>query len=150
MPRRANLILWLGALVVLATPVAYLALFIRFPATRDFPWPTLLMFGIGLALIARGLIRAWREPSRYRGKIAGTILAGLSVALLALFCISIFYVARQLPSSEGAPRVGQQAPDFTLTDQDGRPVTLASLMNADADGAARASGVLLVFYRGYW
>ncbi|MGZ7031292.1 MAG: redoxin domain-containing protein [Thermoanaerobaculia bacterium] len=39
------------------------------------------------------------------------------------------------------PATGQQAPDFTLTDQNGRAVTLSS---------ARGHKVVLVFYRGYW
>ena len=37
--------------------------------------------------------------------------------------------------------VGQQAPDFTLSDQSGKPVSLS---------AARGQKVVLVFYRGYW
>ena len=38
--------------------------------------------------------------------------------------------------------VGEQAPDFTLTDQNGRSHSLA------AERGKRA--VVLVFYRGYW
>ena len=38
--------------------------------------------------------------------------------------------------------VGEQAPDFTLTDQNGRTQSLA------AERGKRA--VVLVFYRGYW
>ncbi len=150
MKRRWNASVWVGFLVVLSAPVTYLSIFIRFPATRDFPWVTLLMFGAGLALIARGLKRAYREPQLYRGKIAGTILAGLGVALLAQFCLDIFYIARQLPPSEGAPQVGQKAPDFTLPDKDGNPVTLSKLLEPGESGADRANGVLLIFYRGSW
>jgi len=39
------------------------------------------------------------------------------------------------------PAVGQQAPDFTLVDQNQKPVSLA---------AARGQKAVLVFYRGYW
>jgi cytochrome oxidase Cu insertion factor (SCO1/SenC/PrrC family) len=38
--------------------------------------------------------------------------------------------------------IGDIAPDFTLTDQDGRKVTLSE--------ARRIGPVVLVFYRGYW
>ncbi len=38
--------------------------------------------------------------------------------------------------------VGKSAPDFTLTDQDGKPVTLSNYRGKKA--------VVLVFYRGYW
>ena len=39
------------------------------------------------------------------------------------------------------PRIGQQAPDFTLKDQNGKTVNLAQ---------SRGHKVVLVFYRGYW
>jgi peroxiredoxin len=37
--------------------------------------------------------------------------------------------------------IGQQAPDFTLRDQNGKAVSLS---------AAHGRKVVLVFYRGYW
>ena len=37
-------------------------------------------------------------------------------------------------------KVGEIAPDFTLNDQNGNPVTLSKLKG----------NVMLVFYRGYW
>jgi cytochrome oxidase Cu insertion factor (SCO1/SenC/PrrC family) len=46
-----------------------------------------------------------------------------------------------LPKPQSQFADGQPAPDFTLSDQDGRPFTLSSL---------RGSRVVLVFYRGYW
>lgn len=39
-------------------------------------------------------------------------------------------------------KVGDAAPDFTLEDQDGKPVTLSAYRGKRT--------VLLVFYRGYW
>jgi peroxiredoxin len=35
---------------------------------------------------------------------------------------------RQLPESGAAPQVGEKAPDFTLTDSNNKPVTLAQLL----------------------
>ena len=150
MERRWNLSVWVGFLLVLAAAFTYVPVFARFPATRDFPWATLLIFGAGLALIALGVRRAFREPELYRGKTAGSILMILGAAVFAFFCVGIFYFARQLPPSSGAPQVGQKAPDFTLPDKDGNPVTLSRLLDAGAAGPARVNGVLLVFYRGYW
>ncbi len=40
-----------------------------------------------------------------------------------------------------AVQLGQPAPDFTLPDQNGAPISLSS---------ARGHKVVLVFYRGYW
>jgi hypothetical protein len=150
MKRRWNVSMWVGFFVVLAALFTYLPVFARFPATRDLPWVTLLIFGAGLTLIARGVARAYREPQLYRGKIAGPILATLGSALLAFFSFGVFYLARQLPPSTGAPKVGQKAPDFTLPDKDGRLVSISELLDSGAGGAGRANGVLLVFYRGYW
>ncbi len=145
MKRRWNVAVWGGFLVVLSALVTYMQIFIRFPATRDFPWATLLIFAAGLALLGRGLVRAYREPHLHRGRIAGTIFAALGIALFGSFAFTTFYGAKQLPASPGAPQVGQQAPDFTLPDQDGVPVTLSKLLADGADG-----GVVLIFYRGYW
>jgi len=39
-------------------------------------------------------------------------------------------------------KVGDEAPDFTLEDQDAKPVTLSSYRGKKS--------VVLVFYRGYW
>ena len=150
MKRRWNLSVWGGFLIALAAPLLYLSLFIRFPVTRDFPWAPLLIFGAGLTLIARGLTRAYREPQIYRGKIAGWVLMSLGIVLLALFGFDLFYLARQLPPSTSAPRVGQKAPDFTLSDQDGNSVTLSELLQPSAGGSGGANGALLIFYRGYW
>jgi len=150
MKRRWNISVWVGFLVVLSAFFTYVPVFARFPATRDLPWASLLMFAAGLALIARGLKRAYSQPQLYRGKIAGTILASLGVALAALFCFGIFYFARQLPPSRGAPQVGQKAPDFTLPDKDGNQVTISKLLDSGASGAERVNGVVLIFYRGYW
>src|SRR5438445_1804980 len=147
MKRRWNLSVWLGFALILCALLTYLPVFVRFPATRDFPWATLILFAAGLALLARGLVRAWREPRLYRGRVAGTILGSLGMALVAFFCLGVFHFARNLPSSTGAPRVGQKAPDFALPDKDGNRATLSGLLAAGAGTSDRANGVVLVFYR---
>ena len=150
MKRRWNIAVWAGFLLVLSAPIAYGLIFIRFPATRDVPWATLPIFIAGFALLALGLKRAFREPQLYRGRIAGTILTALGVALFGFFGYGLVYLAHQLPPSTGAPHVGQQAPDFTLPDQDGNPVTLSRLLDGDSGGGGRTGGVVLIFYRGFW
>jgi hypothetical protein len=151
MKRRYNFSLWVGFLFVLAGLFSYIPIFAQFPLTRDFPWVNLLLLVAGGGLLAIGLMRSFRQPQLFRGKIFGSILTVLSVAGIGLFLHGVFYHARQIPPSPEAPRVGQKAPDFTLPDQNGNPVTLAGLLAAPlAPGQARASAVLLIFFRGTW
>ena len=152
MNRRWNSSLWAGFLLVVVGLVSYVPFFALFPITRDFPWVNLLLFAGGLALLCTGLMRAFRQPQLYRGKIFGPILAVLSLAGISFFSYGLFYAARQLPSAAEAPRVGQKAPDFALPDQNGKMVTLAELLTSGPAGAAgaQANGALLIFYRGHW
>lgn len=143
MKRSWNPLVWAGFAVAVAAAVSYVPVFIRFPITRDFPWANLLLFGVGGWLLAAGVKRAYTQPERYRGKISGIVFSVLALALLVLFCWGNFVFARRVPASAGAPRVGQQAPDFTLADANGTPVSLAQLRTG-------SRAVLLIFYRGYW
>jgi hypothetical protein len=129
--------------MTLAAALSYLPVFVPFPLTRDFPWVNLLLFAVAGWMLGTGLYRAYAHPERYRGRISGTILSLLSLAIFTFFCLGAFRFARQLPSPETALHVGQQAPEFTLTDSSGRPVSLAQLRHGD-------HAVLLIFYRGYW
>ena len=73
------------------------------------------------------------------------------LAALALFLgILGKYFAQQLPPSSRAPHAGQKAPDFTLPDQNGQPVSLASLLKSPHGAGVKNGGVILIFYRGYW
>jgi hypothetical protein len=143
MKRRWNLFAWIGFAVVLLAAFSYAFFFIRFPVTRDFPWVNLLLFVAGGWLLAMGLRRAFVQPERYRGKVSGVILTTLSLVIIGLFCYGIFGLTKGLPSPANAPRSGMQAPDFTLSDVNGKPVTLSGLLKSNR-------AVLLIFYRGYW
>lgn len=162
MKRSWNPAIWEGFALVLIGVLSYPLFFIRFPFTRDFPWANLLLLVIALALLFAGLRRAFQHPDAYRGKISGSILAVLAVFVTGLFLYSIFYMAKQLPASAGSPKVGAVAPDFTITDSLGHPVTLSDLLQlpfrtndwpAIALGAPpsdKTAGLVLIFYRGYW
>ena len=144
MKRRWNLSLWLGFVVVVLALFSY-QFFVLFPITRDFPWVNLLLFAIGGLLLGLGLFRAYGHPTAYRGKIFGPLLTVLSLLMFGLFAYGLFFIARQMPPSTGAPQVGQKAPDFALVDQDGNRVELNDLLSSPSTRA-----VLLIFYRGYW
>ena len=142
MRRSWNGLVWAGFAVVLVAAFSFLFL-VQFPATRDFPWVSLLLFAAGALLLAIGLRRAFFQSDRYRGKVSGTILSLLSLAIFGLFCYGIFVLAADIPSASGAPRPGTPAPDFTLSDAAGKPVALSELLKKNR-------AVLLIFYRGYW
>ena len=149
--RRFNWPLWLGFVLTLAAFMTYFSVFIRFPATRDFPWANLPIFLIAVVLLVMGVRRGFAADRTHptRSKIVTSIIAALSVVVIAFFVFIVFIAARWLPPSKGAPQVGQQAPDFTLADTTGKQVSLTELRTAPIDGKA-PKGVLLIFYRGYW
>lgn len=160
MKRNWNWMVWVGFALVLAGTASYPTLFIRFPITRDFPWANLLLLALAACLLTLGMLRAFKHPETYRGKVSGTIMAALSVLLTGAFFALFFYAAKQLPASKGAPRAGSFAPDFSLPDSTGRTIALRSLLDSpfhtndwpetSAAASGKTSGVVLIFYRGYW
>jgi drug/metabolite transporter (DMT)-like permease len=140
--RNWNWALWIGFLFALAALFSY-GFFAQFPTTRDFPWANLLLFAVAGILLVAGLFRAFGKARVYRGKIFGPILAVLAILMFGFFSYVFFYVLRQVPPSTGAPRVGQKAPGFTLSDQDGQDVSLSDLIS-------KSKAVALIFYRGFW
>lgn len=149
--RRINWPLWVGLLVTLIGGFSYIAVFIWFPITRDFPWVNLLLFLVALVFLWQGVRRGFARDRAHpaRSKIITTLVTTFSVAIIALFLFSYFVFARWLPPSAGAPRVGQKLPEFTLPDSTGKQVSLNELLTTPIDGKA-PKGVLLIFYRGYW
>ena len=149
--RRFNWPLWVGFLLTLVAFITYFAVFIWFPFTRDFPWANLLIFLIAAVLVVMGVRRGFASdrPHPTRSKVVTSIVAAVSVAVLGLFVFVVFVAARWLPPSKGAPQIGQQAPEFSLTDTTGKQVSLTELRTIPIDGKS-AKGVLLIFYRGYW
>ncbi|MBA3355541.1 MAG: redoxin domain-containing protein [Pyrinomonadaceae bacterium] len=161
--RRINWPIWAGFLLSLIAFLSYFFVFVWFPVTRDFPWANLLLFALAAALLLVGVRRALAtdrssDPSSTLGvdrphptgsKIVAAILATLSVAIFGLFIFATFIIARRLPISHSAPQISQKAPDFTLSDTNGKSVSLSELLASPVNGNA-PKGVLLVFYRGYW
>lgn len=160
--RRSNRAPWLALLLALAVIGLNVAMVFGLPGQGMITWLTLLL-GIAAALLGLlGIARAF-GPQRAGGKISSSIL-GVIALLICGLGIFIWVHARELPASSGAPRIGQKAPDFTLSDSNGNKVSLAQLLgtaqSADSTGNAGASSgaaanspqkaVLLIFYRGYW
>src|SRR5580704_4074196 len=127
--RKSNWSLWAGFLIAVIAFVSYFLFFFQFPITRDFPWANFLLFGLAAALLAVGLRRAFARPSFYRGKISGPILATLGAAVLGVFCFTVFVESKHLPAAAGAPKVGQKGPEFSLSDTNGKSVSMAGLLS---------------------
>jgi drug/metabolite transporter (DMT)-like permease len=139
MKSRFNWQLWSGFALSAFAFATYFAFFIRFPVTRDVPFPTLSLFAIAIVLLVVGMRRAQRfRPLAW-------IVTILGVAVAAFFCFAVFIGSRQLPVSETAIAVGAKAPDFALLDINRKPVALTQLLAAPPN-----KGVVLIFYRGYW
>lgn len=147
--RSFNWPVWAGLLLSVAAFISYFLVFVRFPLTRDFPWASLLLFAAAAALLLVGVRRAFAPERRTGSKVAGLVAATLGVAIFGFFVFTTFIMARWIPAARGAPQVGQKAPEFSLSDTDGRPVSLSELLSTPVKGKA-PKGVLLVFYRGYW
>jgi hypothetical protein len=139
MNRRFNWQLWFGFALSVVAFASYFALFILFPATRDFPIPSLILFAIAIVLLIIGLRRAQRR------RPLAWIMTILGIGIAAFFCFAVFIGSRQLPVSATALAVGAKAPDFVLLDIHRKPVALAQLLAAPSN-----KGVVLIFYRGYW
>jgi hypothetical protein len=138
MNRRINWPLWIGLLLSIVAFFGYVAVFARYPLTRDVPWASWLLFAIAIVLLIAGVRRAQR-------KVLASIVAVIGIGIAVLFTLGVTVMSKQLPHAAGAPAIGQRVPDFTLPDANRRSVTLSQLLATPG-----TNGVLLVFYRGYW
>jgi len=107
--------------------------FLRVPAVRNHPELYLVAFALATAIAGAASWRAVRWPN--------FVALGISAILLILGGYFNFVLAR-VPATATALKIGEPAPDFTLPDAGGAPVSLASFRGQ--------APVVLVFYRGYW
>ena len=95
--RKWNWRIWSGFLLAVAAVPGYFLFFVRFPVTRNVPWASWLMFAAAGWLLWVGVRRAFASRQVYRGRIAGPILAVLSLGAAGLFGYATLYASRQLP-----------------------------------------------------
>jgi AhpC/TSA family len=122
----------LSIVVSLGAIAGYVA-FLRVPTVRNHPELYLVAFALATLIAAAASWRAARWPN--------LVALALSAVLLVLGGYFNFVLAR-VPATATALKVGEPAPDFTLPDATGAPVSLASFRDR--------TPVVLVFYRGYW
>jgi AhpC/TSA family protein len=121
------------SVLVSAGAIAGYVAFLRVSAVRNHP--ELYLVGFALATAIAG-VASWRT-ARWPNFVA----LGISAILLILGGYFNFVLAR-VPATATALKVGEPAPDFTLPDAAGAPVSLAAFRGQ--------APVVLVFYRGYW
>ena len=140
--------LWFGFTLSLIALIIY-PLFVL--ETREVFWRSLVIFAAAGVFLATGLMRAFAQPDRYRGQVAGWVLTGLTIVMVGLVASAHYVISKHFPAARNAPKVGQQAPQFTLVNTGGKTVSLADVLSAPMAGSTvPPKAVLLVFYRGYW
>ena len=122
----------LSVLLSVGAIAGYVA-FLRAPVVRNHPELYLVAFALATAIAGVASWRAARWPN----------LAALGISAILLILGGYFnFVLARVPATATALKVGEPAPDFTLPDAAGAPVSLASFRGQ--------TPVVLVFYRGYW
>ena len=125
-PALLSLLLCVGAIG------GYVAL-LKLPTVRNHPEAYLVAFALATLIAAIATWQAARWPN-----VAALALSALLLVLGGYFN----FVLARIPNTPAAVRVGEPAPDFTLPDATGTPVSLAAFRGQ--------TPVVLVFYRGYW
>jgi hypothetical protein len=150
--RRRNWPLWAGSVLLLLTALINVPQIYALDVPQGIlPWLSLIVPAAAVGCFVVGARRAFAQAELYRGKIAGSIL-GVIALLLFAGSVWLFSHAREVPPAASAPKVGQKAPDFTLTNTSGQAVSLNQMLSLPIDSSTgtRPKAVLLVFYRGYW
>ncbi len=104
------------------------------PATRTMEWGYVSMMGAELLVLGLIIVAVWwrqlADLRRTPRKVAAAATAALVVVAGAAAAFGAIRPARRdavLPFPAERLRTSFAAPDFTLTDQDGNPLTLSSL-----------------------
>jgi hypothetical protein len=124
----------LSILVAIGSIAGYVLL-LRVALVRNHPEAYVVGCAIATALAVWAVVRA-----RARRWPAWLTLGFTGLLLLGTAWFN--FVGARVPDTPTALRIGQRAPDFTLPDATGKPVTLADYRGVKP--------VVLVFYRGYW
>jgi AhpC/TSA family protein len=122
----------LSLLICVVTLATYSRL-LGVPAVRNHPEGYVAAFAIAATVAGLGvaLRRRWY----------GWVALAVAMLLLTLGSYTNFVMAR-IPDAPTVLRLGEPAPEFTLTDSAGRPTSLADYRGKKP--------VIVVFYRGYW
>lgn len=121
------------SLLICGATIGTYSLLLGVPAVRNHPEGYVSAFAIAATVAGFGvaLRRRWY----------GWATLAVAMVLLILGSYTNFVMAR-IPDAPMVLRLGEPAPEFTLTDAAGRRMSLADYRGKKP--------VILVFYRGYW
>ena len=139
--RAHNHFLWLGPVVVFAGAVSYFLFFARFAALRDFPWVNLPIVLGGVLISLVGARRVFGGRVGLGRRLVAALVAGFSVGVAVLFGYYVFGLSYHVPKPTDVAMGLTAAPEFALSDQEGRQVRLSDF---------RGRRLVLSFYRGHW
>jgi hypothetical protein len=172
-PRQRNWAAWIGLLLAFAAMLSNAGFLLGVPWPKLLAWLVVVLTIAAVVCAVIGIMRAFRQPQVYAGKVSSSILGVLALLICGLAAVASIS-SRALPAATNAPQVGQKAPDFTLPDTHGIELSLGMLLGkehktfvampsqimeltkagklppATASPATPTKAVLLVFYRGYW
>jgi len=131
----SSLRLALLSVVIAFGAVGAYALLLRVAMVRNHPEGYVIAFAIATVLPIVALWRGYRP--RWPSWVA-LFICGLLLMAGAWFD----FVGARVPDTPLAFHTGEAAPDFTLPDAAGRPVSLADYRGKKP--------VIVIFYRGYW
>src|SRR5689334_10441170 len=140
--RQRNWAPWLGLLFALVALLSNAGFFLGLPGQRAIPWLSVALAIAALVCASVGIMRAFRQPQVYSGKISSSILGVLSLLICGLVAIAAV-TSRALPTAAGAPQVGQKVPNFTLADTNGIQFSLDELLGR-APGSLSQGSLLLI------
>jgi heme/copper-type cytochrome/quinol oxidase subunit 2 len=147
---RRNFMPWVALVFAILSLACNVALFVGSPQQAVLPWLSIFFAVVALFFLVVGLTRAFDRQKIYGGKTLSIVVSVFTLIIVS-FIGFLSIRTRELPSAASAPQVGQRAPDFTLTDTSGKPVSLGQLVEVSPfSHAAAPKAVLLIFYRGYW
>ena len=108
----------------------------------EHPEPLTLFFGL-CASASAGIVWATWRRAPFAGRLRAPLLVGTAASVLGFagYSTYVYGFSQTLATAEAAPQVGAVAPDFKVTDPEGREWSMQTF---------RGSPVLMVFYRGHW
>ena len=135
--RRRNWAPWIGLLLAVAAMLSNAGFFLSLPGPKLIAWLGVVLTIAAIVCAVIGVLRAFRQPQVYGGKVSSSILGVVSLLICGLVAATAIS-SRALPVATNAPQVGQRVPDFTLADTSGNKVSLGQLLGK-ADGGAVAA-----------